>query len=204
MKKKTVALLMAGVLAVGCVVGGSLAWLVSTPGAVTNTFTVGDINATLDEAPVDANGKEITGAERVTENNYTVIPGDSIDKDPTVHILNGSEKCYVFVCIDDQINAALDDCAGYSVPASWTKVKTEGSKTVYKYNAVVDASGGQQDLLVFDGVTIDGEKVTKDTIGTLTGKQIIVNAYAYQAENVTEVDAQAAALEHFFPTTQQG
>lgn len=197
MKKKTIALLMAGVLAVGCVVGGSLAWLVSTPGAVTNTFTVGDINATLDEAPVDANGDKTDGP-RVTENAYTVIPGDSIDKDPTVHILKGSEKCYVFVCIDDQMNAALTGCAEYTPATNWTKVEENGSKTVYKYNTVVDASAAQQDLLVFDGVTIDGEKVTKETIETLTGKKIIVNAFAYQAENVTEADAQAAALEQFF------
>ena len=40
---------MAVVLLIGCVAGGTLAWLTSTPDAVTNTFTNSDITITLEE-----------------------------------------------------------------------------------------------------------------------------------------------------------
>ena len=40
MKKKTVALLLACVMALGVAIGGTMAWLVDSTGEVENTFTV--------------------------------------------------------------------------------------------------------------------------------------------------------------------
>jgi len=68
MKTKSKALLLAlcAVLLVAASVLGTMAYLTSRA-EVTNTFTVGSVSITLDEAPVDENGEATTGT-RVTEN----------------------------------------------------------------------------------------------------------------------------------------
>lgn len=45
---KTFVAMLALVLVIGCAVGGTVAWLVSSTNAVVNTFTYGDINITLE------------------------------------------------------------------------------------------------------------------------------------------------------------
>ena len=197
MKKKILAGVLACILLIGIGVGGTLAWLTAQTTAVTNTFTVGKIQITLDEAPVGANGKETTG-DRVIENKYSIIPGDQIDKDPTVHVIKDSENCYVYVCIDDALNATnVGKCATYTVADTWEQVGKSGNKTVYKYKTIVTTSGADQDLLVFDGVTISGDMVTKDNINLLKDQTIKVTAYAHQSDNTTGDAATTAALAHF-------
>lgn len=39
--------LVAVVLLIGCAAGGTVAWLVSEPAAIVNTFTIGDIKASF-------------------------------------------------------------------------------------------------------------------------------------------------------------
>ena len=46
---KPLALILALVLTIGGVIGGTVAWLIATPDPVINTFTYGDINIELDE-----------------------------------------------------------------------------------------------------------------------------------------------------------
>ena len=71
----TVAILLALVLAIGCAVGGTLAWLISQTAPVVNTFTYGDINIGLKED---------------TKGPYTITPGKNITKDPKVTVTAGS------------------------------------------------------------------------------------------------------------------
>ncbi len=94
MKKRTVALVLAIVLVFAVAVGGTVAYLTSTAN-VKNTFTVGSVNIKLDEAKVTPDGKAVTPAERVTTNDYKLMPGHTYTKDPTVTVLNGSEESYV-------------------------------------------------------------------------------------------------------------
>ena len=201
MKKKILAGVLACVLLIGVGVGGTLAWLTAQTTAVTNTFTVGDINLTLDEVDVDkdsvaTDNVTVNGVVRDMANAYKVIPGETITKDPTVHVQKGSEKCYVYVLIDDQMNETIDGCASYTVDSSkWTFIKDDDNgKAMYKYSTEVDASSKQQDLLVFDGVKISGKKVTKSDITTLANKTITVKAYAHQSEHLDDsVDMDANA-----------
>lgn len=60
-----------------------------------NTFTVGQVSLKLDETDVDETGTPIPGAERVTGNEYKLIPGKSYVKDPTMTVLSSSEASYV-------------------------------------------------------------------------------------------------------------
>ena len=111
--KKMLALVMALTLLVGGVIGGSLAWLISTPKAVVNTFTAGRLAITLDEAktnidgePVDAQGNvvELSAAPRVDNNEYKLMPGHTYHKDPTIHVQPNSEASYVFAIVDSQLS----------------------------------------------------------------------------------------------------
>lgn len=63
--------MLALVLVIGCAVGGTIAWLTAQTDPVVNTFTYGDINIDL---------KETTG------NDYKIIPGVDIEKDPKVTV----------------------------------------------------------------------------------------------------------------------
>ena len=70
--------LLALVLVIGCVAGGTVAWLVAKTDPVVNTFTYGNINIALAET---------------TGEDYKIIPGKDISKDPKVTVKGGSEAC---------------------------------------------------------------------------------------------------------------
>ena len=179
MKNKKVLLALCAVLLVAATVFGTLAYLTSTD-EVINTFTVGKVEITLDEAPVNENGQKIEGA-RVKENSYKLIPGRNYAKDPTVHVAEGSETCYVFVKVENGI-ADIEDI-NYTIADQlrdngWELL--DGETDVY-YKANVEAG---VDLIVFDGFIIDGE-VDSNTLATYAGKTITVTAYAVQANGFT-------------------
>lgn len=105
-KTKTKALLMSlcAVLLVAASVLGTMAYLTDSKD-VKNTFTVGNVAITLDEAKVDDNGNAINkqgnqvtnlaDAERVPGNAYKLLPGHTYVKDPTVTVLKPSVESYV-------------------------------------------------------------------------------------------------------------
>jgi predicted ribosomally synthesized peptide with SipW-like signal peptide len=106
--KKVVALLLCAVLLVVGSVTGTMAYLTSQD-SVTNTFTVGKVAITLDEALVDEYGKPmrvdsgskvyvtlVADADRVDANTYKLIPSNTYVKDPTIHVDPNSESCFVF------------------------------------------------------------------------------------------------------------
>jgi len=80
------ALLFAGTL------GSSLAWLLAKSEVITNTFTSSDINITLTETTGEG------------ERKFQMVPGYTIDKNPTVTVDADSEDCYVFVIIEEIYN----------------------------------------------------------------------------------------------------
>ena len=88
-KSKALLLTLCAVLLVAASVLGTMAYLTSTD-TVTNTFTVGKVEITLDETDVtNPNGP------RVKANSYKLMPGTTYTKDPTVTVLKGSEDTYV-------------------------------------------------------------------------------------------------------------
>lgn len=100
-KTKTKALLMSlcAVLLVAASVLGTMAYLTDSKD-VKNTFTVGNVTIKLDEAKVDEKGNLVknqddTLADRVTQNEYKLLPGHTYVKDPTVTVLAPSVESYV-------------------------------------------------------------------------------------------------------------
>ena len=103
--KKVLALVLCAALLVAGSVAATLAYLTSKTEVVTNTFTVGSLSITLDEAKVTEYGVAVPGENRVMANAYKLIPGHNYLKDPTVHVAKGSEECYVFVKVENGIAA---------------------------------------------------------------------------------------------------
>lgn len=110
MRKAFVAVICAGVLALGT--AGTVAYFTDSERA-TNTFTVGHVEITLDEAKVNADGTVVEGADRVTENEYHLLPGHTYVKDPTVTVIEGSGESYVRMLVEvkglDKLKEALPD-----------------------------------------------------------------------------------------------
>ena len=113
MKKRTLTILIAVVLVVACAVGGTLAWLTAQSDVVTNTFTAGDINITLNET---------------TGNTYKMIPGNKIAKDPKVTVAAGSEDCWLFVKVNTENN--VDAYLKYAIAAGWNQLKDNDNNDI--------------------------------------------------------------------------
>ena len=201
MKKKIVAAALACVLCVGLGIGGTLAWLSASSSDVVNTFTIGDINIKLDEAPIktDANGNVVLDKEatRVTSiNTYKMIPGTTLPKDPTATVLAKSEDCWLFVKIVESAN--FDDYMTYGIATGWTAL--DGNPGVYYRAEKVAYSEKDQPFGILDkdqvtvkeGVTKSMMEEAKDNLPTLTFK-----AFAHQYANVDFSTASEAAVEYF-------
>lgn len=194
MKKKIALVLVAVVLVAALAVGGTLAWLTAEADALENKFTVGSITLGLSEE---------------TGKDYHIIPGATIDKDPTVAVAKGSEKCYVYA----EVENGLGSSATLNIKsADWEKIGEEPTTNtaVYRYignlatNNVVDAKSASVELPLFTKVKID-DGITD--LSSLNETTITVDAFAHQSEGTEGVDmlatADAAACEYFkvTPTT---
>lgn len=188
--KKVTVTLLALVLVLGCAIGGTIAWLTDDAGPVTNTFTVGDINIDLNET---------TGTQ------YKIIPGGESAKDPKLTVQSGSEKCYVYAYVEN--NLALNNSIVVTPDINstdWIEVaKVTGAdgttKVLYRYKEIVDATSASVELPVFTKVGY-ADTITKGDINTLNNKTIIVNGFAHQSDNTTQDVADAAAKAHFSMT----
>lgn len=202
-KKLTIAVVALSLVLLG-VVGGVIAWLTAESGTVTNTFSYGTINIALSEtsgslkATVNGTGLDFTH----------VVPGDKLEKEVTVTVKEGSEKCYVYVLVTNNLaitslNGAapaydidLYD-AGSNSDGKWALVATSAdNKTMlYRYTATVNAVDGDKELPVFNNVIFAGNLTNAD-IEQLEAidEGIVLKAYAHQAENLADTDDASVAL----------
>ena len=100
-KKKIVALALAVAMLAVVIVGASLAYFSDKTVVAKNTFTVGKVDIKLEEHVVDENGKKTDDVTETGNNDivddfgYFLVPGKTVDKDPFVTVIKGSEDCYV-------------------------------------------------------------------------------------------------------------
>ena len=201
--KKLILTAICALLLVVATVFGTMAWLVDTDNKVVNTFTIGDIDITLDETDVDDSTPDET---RDTDNTYQLVPGAVLDKDPVIHFKAGSEKAWLFVEIENGLSGleyqdgwAEGDGFDYSKVKptifvqmtqkyQWVKMDesdTDGRQIFYK-KMPVEKTDENQDFHVFDKVFIQ-ERIQDLT--NWNNAQVIVKAYAVQAdENIDNID----------------
>lgn len=175
--------------------GATLAWLATQTQAITNTFTVGDINITLDEVKVSADGYgEVVMDDNGNEvripsgqsNSYKLIPGNTYVKDPKVTVLGGSEACYVFIKVEKTAN--YDNFLTSVVDTSkWTTL--EGVSGVYylEQESLVGKTAAEHYVLAGNTVTVNSN-VTKTDLNNLKEADypnIKFTAYAVQKANMS-------------------
>lgn len=207
--KRSVALLVAIALLIGCAAGGTMAWLMDKTTAVTNTFTVGNIDITLTEsdADVDIDGDGDIDADDkkddTNNNSYKMVPGTVLPKDPTVTVAANSEDCWLFVKVEKNFETIATynfiDFLSYSVDTNWTQGNGgtgDIPKNVYYRQVSASASAQSYGILAENKVTVPSN-VTKAMMdafdtngdGTLQNTekagfpQLIFTAYAHQVQN---------------------
>lgn len=167
MSKKMIAGLLAVVLVLTTVIGGTLAYLTSTPAAVKNTFTVGNVDITLTE---EAGGEN---------HEFHMVPGQTITKDPKVTVTEKTtEDSYVFVKLDKSAN--YDTFLAEPVLAEdWTRV--EGETNVWYRVVTKDAETKTFDVLQNNQLTVNSD-VTNEQMTAAANAQptLTVTAYAIQ------------------------
>lgn len=144
--KKALAVMLSLVLVIGCVTGGTLAWLTAGSETVTNTFTESGINITLNE----------TKPENKTA---PMVPGWKIDKNPTVTVDEDSEDCWLFVKITESTNPDLDAYISYAIATGWKTVQPEDANGVTVIGRKVYKGEGK------DGFAILGAGTYTDPMG---------------------------------------
>lgn len=189
MKKylKVLMIIALAVLLVGTTFAATYAWLTAKTDTITNTFTAGKIEIDL---------KETKGTE------YKMVPGVNIEKDPKVTVKADSEKCWLFVKIEEtnfKINDNDDDINNditfmtYEIDTGWTKLK-DGV-----YYRVVDSTNANQDFNVIKNnlVTVKSE-TTKDQFNALNGQKptLTITAYAVQHSGFATAAAAWAEAEN--------
>lgn len=167
--------LLALVLVFGCAVGGTFAWLTAKTDAVVNTFTYGDINIGLAET---------------TGNDYKIVPGVDIGKDPKVTVEAGSEACWLFVKVEEKDWPAFKETDNnkakidYKIASGWTEL--EGVSGVY-YREVGAVTADTSFDVIKDNVITVSENLTKTEVNTVVTVQpkLTFTAYAVQKDGVT-------------------
>ena len=195
--KKFLVSFLAVIVIAASLAAPTYSWLSSKSEKVVNTFAGGVITVTVDEAQVDTNGKRIEGGERVIANSYKYAAGAVLDKDPTPTVLKGSVPCYVFLCVDNELNNLF---SMNSNTDDWSAVAEEDSKSIYIYKETVDAEHSAEDIMlspIFTQVTVSKE-LTQDDVAKLGEKKLSVTAYAIQTEALSQQEAITEACGQFF------
>lgn len=208
LKKKIILALctLVGVVAISMTsVLATVAYLTSSA-AVSNVFTIGDVRITMTETKVDSNGKKVAEGTQVDTNTYHLVPNTTYDKDPKITVNTGSEACYLFVLVRNDIEAieCKATAAQYAhnhkgtiaqqlTANGWAKYTKASTGWVYVYvgvNAGLDAvaeAGRANDYVLQDTTGNVGLAVSEGTY-TLFDEFTLdpnANVSAYGAAKVT-------------------
>lgn len=148
---KSLALVLSLMLVIGCVAGGTLAWLNAKTDEVKNTFSTSDIGVTLEE----------------TTNTYKMIPGWTINKDPKATVTSGSEDCYLFVKVEKSDN--FDTYMDMAIDAQWTALDATNNPGVYYIKIDEDTEKN-----VAYNVLGEGKATYNEVEYTWAGNQVLV------------------------------
>lgn len=192
MKKKLLALILSVAVVASIAAAGTLAYLTAQTDDVVNTFTVGDIDLTLTET---------TGTE------YKILPGATVEKDPTVTVLADSENCWVYVLVVNELNDTVEGASTLNITDSWELVESvpgmgvqwDDTIAIYRLKTAVGTASTDQIFPVFTQVSISGA-LTNEQNASLEGKTIQLAAYAHQVDNVDRDTADKAAVEALLNT----
>ena len=192
--KKTLVIILALTVTMVTAAGGTLAFLYGTQN-VKNTFTYGDIQIDLEETDTG-----LDPDQNPDTNQYPMLPGQPIHKDPKVTVYAGSLDSWLFVELTESWNFA--DYLSYTVADGWEPL--EGVPGVFC--RAVDAMGESQTFPVIkDDLIYMKESVTLGQLATLTDADyptLTIKAYAIQRSAAIEETATAQAAWVLLQTVQ--
>ncbi len=177
-------------------VGGTIAWLTDKTDAVTNTFTVGDINIKLYET-LNPNGVPNTDGSNVTNWQAKLIPGSKYAKNPLVSVDVGSEDCYLFVKFDEVNSPAtyLDYMSNLTQENGWTKLTGEDITDNIWYREVKTTDETRSWYLLKGEILNDDETNTAYVHGKVTVKDTVTKDTMPTAENAPKLQYTAYAIQ---------
>jgi len=218
MKKRIMKIASLSVAAVALVVVTVLvtvAYLTSLS-TVSNTFTVGKVGIHMYESSVNENGEALPDTDKngtmkdSVQNTYTLIPGKTYDKDPTIYVDAGSAGAYLFVVVhndiasieihkDEEINGKQQKSIAEQMKDNgWVRLESVQSQKgdIYFY-AKDEEEGIQADAVevepkeynVFSTFTI----CTDADVAPYVDKKVELTAYAIQADTFEKDDEYSAA-----------
>lgn len=198
---KALVIVLAVVLLCGSIIGGTLAWIVDRTDPVVNTFTYGDINIDLEETPTPDDDED------PDTNEYEMLPGEDLTKDPKVTVNTDSKASWLFVKLEKSAN--FDDFMEYEVADGWIQLKDAMGNVItgVYYREVEEVN--DQDLVfevIKDNKVHVKESVTKEMLNALdpqgaaaTYPTLTVTAYAVQKSGFEPAISEGATA----PTAEQ-
>ncbi|NTV78483.1 MAG: hypothetical protein HGA25_04920 [Clostridiales bacterium] len=179
MNKKSLISMLVSLCLVGVIgLGATFAYLSTTTGTLTNTFTVGKVNGTLLEK-VDSGGTLITAVYGQTKGQAynDLLPGQTIVKEPYITIDPESANAIAYIKVtgidalltlkDTAVPAHFAFGINNFLGAGWTKVAGTGTgyDAIYKYGTTLVAGTTSTTSNLFTGITFKSE-VEGTTLGT--------------------------------------
>ena len=200
-KYKLITLILAAALLLTGVVGGTVAWLIDRTDPVVNTFTYGDINIDLEETPTPDDD------DNPDTNEYEMLPGEEITKDPKVTVNTDSKASWLFVKLVKSAN--FDDFMEYQIADGWTQLKdAQGNDVPGVYFREVGEVVSEDVVyeVIKDNKVHVKETVTKEMLNALdpqgaaaTYPTLTVTAYAVQRSGFEPEISEGATA----PTAEQ-
>ena len=193
-RSKALLLILCAMLLLVASALGTVAYL-TVQDTVTNTFSVGKVDATLIEGSAGKRSMRArsTGAP-VDENDHILMPGHTYTKDHTIHVDAVSEDSYIFVKVENGIAsyeaASSAEEGGYRTIADqitangWTAL--ESAADVY-YREYTKSSAGS-DFAVFNTFKIADNANDAESWGSCDA-QVVVTAYAVQKDGFDTASA---------------
>ena len=223
LKKKMIIALCAvvGVIAIVVTTVFTTVAYLSASSSVSNVFTVGGVEITMDETAVKPNGQPIPDADRRDMNSYHLVPGATYVKDPIIHVQPNSEASYLFITVKNDI-APLAAAGDTTIAAQlkengWAQFTQVQAGMVYVYVGVGDNSkmpesgilsyeeATKNDVVfssnvnaithypLFESFTIRSDVTTAD-IKPYGAAKITINAFAIQDVGLNTVKAAWEAI----------
>lgn len=179
----------AALLTVGSVTA-TLAYFTDTDSAQ-NTFVVGKLfadpesdftlwehKAVDEDSKGNCDGVYGLTSEEVKENEYVILPGVSIPKDPTVDIVNLEADAYLYI----KVAGSLPEGVSCSVdPAKWTSLQGYPDVYVYLKGDVISADKNEKKSLAVGILKGNRVVVSDDYEGTAGSSTLSFSAYMVQA-----------------------
>lgn len=177
-------------------VGGTIAWLTDKTDSVVNTFAPTSIQIDLNEHGYTSSDNTLNTEVVKKNEDYDIIPGRNLPKDPYVTVKKGSEACWLFVEVKQSDNWPTEMTYAVDTTTSMTgtetgfeKWQTVPNETGVYYIKVLATTDDVSFNILQNKQIVVSDKMDKADMNALSTNKptLTFTAYACQSVNVTDV-----------------